>query len=181
MTTVDYLIVALIAVSAIVGLLRGFLREVIALVTWIAALLIAWHFGRLIEPYLGGLLAGPHVRPWAARVIVLVGVLLIGAGVGAIIVNLTRLALFRGTDRLLGFFFGILRGLVVFGVLVLFCQTLRLDGERWWRDSLLIPYGEDAASMVRALVGEALVRSGVTGLSGLSGRLHLGAQVPRRP
>ncbi|HUN27001.1 MAG TPA: CvpA family protein [Steroidobacteraceae bacterium] len=173
MTTVDYLIVALIAVSAIVGLLRGFLREVIALLTWVAALLIAWHFGRLLEPYLGGLLAAPHVRPWAARVILLVAVLLVGAGIGAIVVSLTRLALFYGVDRLLGFFFGLLRGIVVFGVLVLFCQTLRLDSERWWHESILIPYGEDAASMVRGLVGEVLVRSGATRLRGAFGRLHL--------
>ncbi len=158
MSTVDYLIVALIVISAIVGVTRGFLREVIALVTWVVALLVAWHLGGVLEPYLGGLLSGPQVRRWAARVILIVAVLLLGAGIGALAVHLVRLSIFSGMDRFMGFVFGLLRGILIFGVLVLFCQTLRLDGERWWRKSTLIPYGEDIASVVRSLVGDALER-----------------------
>lgn len=156
MSTVDYLIVALIVISAIVGVMRGFLREVIALITWLVALLVAWHLSGLLEPYLGGLLSSPQVRRWAARAILLFAVLLLGAGIGAVADHLVRLSLFSGMDRFLGFVFGLLRGLLIFGVLVLFCQTLRLDGERWWRKSMLMPYGEDIASIVRSLVGDAL-------------------------
>ncbi len=152
MTAVDYLIIALIVISALVGLARGLLREVIALITWIVALLIAWHMSARLEPYLGGLLAvGPQVRLWAARAILLFAVLLIGAGIGAIADHFIRLSLFNSTDRFLGFLFGVLRGLVILGVLVLFCQTLKLDGERWWRKSMLIPYGEGIARVVRSM------------------------------
>jgi membrane protein required for colicin V production len=154
MATVDYLIIALVALSAVVGIARGFLREVIALVTWIAALLVAWHLGGRLEPHLGGLLSSPHVRPWAARAILLLAVLLAGAGLGALATHLVRLSLFSGTDRFLGFLFGLARGLVILGVLVLVCQTLRLDEERWWRTSRLLPYGEHAANLLRALVGD---------------------------
>lgn len=158
MTVVDYAIIALIAVSAVVGVVRGFLREVVALATWIAALLVAWHFSRLLEPYLGGLLSEPRVRLWTARAILLFAVLLVGAGVGWVAVRIARLSLFSATDRFLGFVFGLLRGVVILGVLVLFCQTLRLNGERWWRKSTLIPYGADVANVVRSMVGEALER-----------------------
>jgi membrane protein required for colicin V production len=154
MTTIDYLIIALVVLSAIVGIARGFLREIIALATWIAALVIAWHYGGRLEPYLGGLLAPPSVRPWAARAILLVGVLLVGAAIGAVLTHLVRVSLFRGTDRFLGFLFGVVRGLVILGVLVLVCQTLRLDDEHWWRSSMLLPYGEHAASLLRSLVGD---------------------------
>ncbi len=153
MNTVDYLILAVVVVSAIVGLLRGFLREVIALIAWFVALALAWHLGSELEPYLGGLLAAPQVRPWAARLIVLAAVLIAGSFIGAIIAHLVRLSIFSGTDRFLGFLFGLLRGVVILGVLVLFCQTLRLDGERWWHRSMLIPYSERVASALRTLVG----------------------------
>ncbi len=152
MTAVDYSIAALIVISALVGLARGLLREVIALISWIVALLIAWHMSAHLEPYLGGLLAaGPQVQLWAARAILLFAVLLLGAGIGAMAGHLIRLSLFSGMDRFMGFVFGLVRGLVILGVLVIFCQTLKLDGERWWRKSMLIPYGEDIASVVRSM------------------------------
>ncbi|HUN75028.1 MAG TPA: CvpA family protein [Steroidobacteraceae bacterium] len=157
MILVDYLIIALVVISAVVGLVRGLLREVIALITWIAALLIAWHFSAVLEPYLGTMLSGPQVRSWVARTILLIAVLLVGAGVGAIIVHLVRLSIFSGMDRLLGFVFGLLRGLVVLGILVLLCQMVRLDREGWWHHSLLIPYGEHMAGVIRLLVGGAFV------------------------
>lgn len=158
MTLVDYLIVLLIVLSAVVGVARGFLREIIALVTWIIALFVAWHFAGRLEPYLGGLLSSPHVRPWAARAILIIAVLLVGAGIGAIVTHLVRLSLFSGTDRFLGFLFGVVRGFVIFGVLVLVCQTLRLDGEHWWRASRLLPYGERAANLLLSMVGDTADR-----------------------
>jgi membrane protein required for colicin V production len=169
MTVVDYAILALLAISAVVGVIRGLLREVVALVTWIVALIVAWRYSGLLEPHLGGLLSQPAVRLWTARAILLLAVLLLGAGIGWVAVYLVRLSLFSGMDRFLGFVFGLVRGLVILGVLVLFCQTLRLDSERWWRKSTLIPYGVDIASVVRSLVGEALerqvMRAGETAVS----------------
>ena len=37
-------------------------------------------------------------------------------------------------------------------------QLLRLEGERWWRQSVLIPYGESIANGLRVVVGEERVR-----------------------
>jgi membrane protein required for colicin V production len=154
MNTADYLLIALLIISTIVGFMRGFLREVVALLAWIIGVLVAWHLGPLLEPHLGGLLAGPQVRPWVARALLLVAFLLLGAAAGALLSHFVRLSIFSGMDRLLGLVFGLLRGLIVLGVLVIFCQTLRLDGERWWHKSLLIPYGESIASALRSLLGE---------------------------
>lgn len=157
MTLADYLIVAAILISAIAGALRGFLRESVALAAWIIALFIAWHFSDLIEPHLGGLMAGSQVRPWAARVIIVVLVLLLGAGIGALLAHFVRLSIFSGMDRLLGFAFGLLRGLVLLGVFVILGQLLQVHQEGWWRHSLMIPYGESIANGLRSLVGEAHV------------------------
>ncbi len=167
MNVTDYLVLAAIAISAIVGAMRGFLREVVALVTWLLALFIAWHFSDLVEPHLGGLLAGSYVKPWAARVIIVVLILLLGAAVGAVMGRFVRLSIFSGMDRFLGLVFGLLRGVVLLGVFVILGQLLRLDGEKWWTRSLLIPYGESVANGLRALVGEQRVRHthGVTAMN----------------
>ncbi len=157
MTLTDYLIIAAILISAVAGALRGFLREAVALGAWIVALFVAWHFSDLIEPHLGGLMADSEVRPWAARVIIVVLVLVLGAGIGALLGHFVRLSIFSGIDRLLGFAFGLLRGFLVLGVFVILGQLLRLQEEGWWQHSLMIPYGESIANGLRSLVGEAHV------------------------
>ena len=157
MILTDYLLIAAILISAIVGAMRGFLREAVALAAWIVALFVAWHFSDLVEPHLGGLLGDSEVRPWAARVIVVVLVLLLGAAIGSLLSHMVRLSIFSGMDRLLGFAFGLLRGFLLLGVFVILGQLLRLSGESWWRHSLLIPYGESVANGLRSLVGEARI------------------------
>jgi membrane protein required for colicin V production len=160
MNVTDYLVIAAVVISAVVGAMRGFLREAVALVTWLLALFIAWHFADLVEPHLGGLLAGSYVKPWAARVIIVILVLLLGAAVGAILSHFVRLSIFSGMDRFLGLLFGLLRGVVLLGVFVILGQLLRVDDARWWTRSLLIPYGESVANALRAMVGEAPVKHG---------------------
>lgn len=154
MTLPDYLITAAILLSALVGAMRGFLREAVALGAWIIGLFVAWHFSDLIEPHLGGLLGDSDVRPWAARVIIVILVLLLGSLIGALLSHFVRLSIFSGMDRLLGFAFGLMRGFLLLGVFVILGQLLRLPGEAWWRHSLLIPYGESVANGLRSLVGE---------------------------
>ncbi len=158
MSLADYLVIMAVLLSAAVGAARGFLREVVALAAWFVALFLAWHFTDLIAPHLGGLMSDSKVRPWAARVIIVVLVLLIGAGIGAALGHFVRLSIFSGMDRLLGFAFGLLRGFVLFGVFVVLGQLLHLESERWWQDSILMPYGESIANGLRVLVGEPRLR-----------------------
>jgi len=158
MNIADYVVIAAVVASAIVGAVRGFLREAIALGTWIVALFVAWHFSDMIEPHLGGLLAANYVRPWAARVIIVALILLFGAALGAIISHYVRLSIFSGIDRFLGFLFGAARGVVLVGVFVILAQLLKLDGEVWWRHSMLIPYGDSVANGLRVLVGAGSLR-----------------------
>jgi membrane protein required for colicin V production len=158
MNSTDYVVIVAVVLSAVMGVARGFLREAVALGAWVIALFLAWHFSDLIAPHLGGLLSDSEVRPWAARVIIVALVLLLGALVGAMLGHFVRLSIFSGLDRLLGFAFGVLRGFVLLGVFVILGQLLRLQDEPWWRHSVLIPYGESVANGLRTLVGEERVR-----------------------
>lgn len=160
MNWTDYLIIAIIGLSLLAGVMRGLLREVIALVSWILAIWLAWKFAPRIEPYLGGVLNGGGVRPWAARAIVFIGVLLVGALVGLLVSHFVRLSLFSGMDRFLGALFGLLRGAVMVGVLVMLCHTLQLQQEPWWRRSLLVPYAERVGNVLRGMVGERKIAAG---------------------
>jgi membrane protein required for colicin V production len=150
----DYLLIVVMTFSAIAGLMRGLLREAIGLITWVVAIWIAFHYSSQLEPHLGGLLANDAIRPWVARSLIFLVVLLIGTTLAAVIAHFVRVSLFSGMDRLWGMLFGIARGMVVVGAIVILCQGTRLQSESWYRGSILVPYAEHMANILRALVGE---------------------------
>jgi membrane protein required for colicin V production len=154
MTPTDYVLIGIVAISAIVGLFRGLVREAIALATWVAALWLAWHYGPELEPRLGGLLEAPAVRPWAARAIVFFVVLLAGTVVAWLTGHFTRVSLVMSVDRMCGFLFGVLRGVVVVGALVVLGQTLEVDRDAWWQGARLRSLAESTAGGLRAIVGD---------------------------
>jgi membrane protein required for colicin V production len=160
MNLADYLVILAIVLSAVIGAVRGFLREAVALATLILAIFLAWTFADSLAPHLGGLLKDPPVSTWAARAIIFFFVMLVGMAVAAAVSYFVRLSLFSGMDRFLGFLFGLLRGVVLLGVFVILGQLLRLDSEKWWQASKLMPYGESVASGLRAIVGDQLERHG---------------------
>jgi membrane protein required for colicin V production len=156
MATLDYIILAVVLISAIAGLVRGFLREVISLLAWVLAVWLAWKLGPLLVPYLGGALKRAPFGLWAGRGIVFTVVLVVGAIVGAIINHFVRLSIFSGTDRLLGFILGLARGVVILSVLMILAQTVKLDGETWWKRSILRPQIQPVANVLRALAGDRI-------------------------
>jgi membrane protein required for colicin V production len=154
MTVADIFIILIMLGSIIIGLLRGFVREAASLVFWIVAIWAAWKFGPAIEPHLGGLLTDPSVAPWVGRLVVLVLVLLAGWVVGMLLSYFTRSLVLGVMDRVLGLLFGILRGLVLVGLLVIGGELLHLNQEEWWGRSKLVPFGETVGDWLRAMVGE---------------------------
>ena len=156
MVAIDYIILAIVLVSAATGLIQGFLREVCSLLSWVLAVWLAWKFGPSLEPHLGGVLRQAPYGLWAGRGIVFIAVLVIGGIIGAILNHFVRLSIFSGLDRLLGFLLGLVRGAVIVGVAVLLAQQLRLDGEAWWKKSKLLPIVQPVANVLRALAGEHL-------------------------
>lgn len=160
MTPIDYTIVGIVVLSALLGVFRGLLREVLTLLTLLIALWAAWHFADALVPYLGtGTLSKPPLQMWAARGLMFLGVMLIGTVITAVVGQIVRTSMFSGLDRFLGFLFGALRGILIIGVLVLLAQRSGLDGEAWWSKSKLIPYAQNVASFVGGLVGERLSRA----------------------
>src|ERR1700675_4542158 len=116
MTGADVFIVLVLLGSTIIGLLRGFVREAVSLVFWVVAIWAAWKFGPVVEPHLGGLLAGPKMAPWVGRLVVLVLVLLAGWVVGMVMSYFTRSLGLGVMDRVIGLLFGIVRGAVLVGL-----------------------------------------------------------------
>jgi membrane protein required for colicin V production len=154
MTGADVLILLILLASTILGLLRGFVREAVSLVFWLIAIWAAWKFGPLVEPHLGGMLAESKVAPWIGRVVVLLIVLGVGLVVGMLLSYFTSSVGLGPLDRIIGLIFGLVRGTVLVGLMIIGAELLHLNHETWWNRSKLIPYGETVGDWLRAMVGE---------------------------
>lgn len=154
MTGADVLILLVLLGSTLIGLLRGFLREALSLVFWVAALWVAWKLGPVVEPHLGGYLADPRIAPWVGRLVVLVVVLFAGWVVGTLATYYSRMMMLGTLDRVIGLMFGLVRGIVLVGLLIIGGELLNLNREEWWGRSKLVPYGEIVGDWLRAMVGE---------------------------
>ncbi len=88
------------------------------------------------------------------RLVILVLVLLIGWVVGMLLSYFTRSAGLGPLDRVIGLLFGIVRGMVLMGLMIIGGELLHLNQEEWWNRSKLVPYGETVGDWLRAMVGE---------------------------
>lgn len=152
MILVDYVIVGIVVLSAIISLIRGFVREAISLATWIAAFLVAWLFFRELAVQLEPWIEVPSVRLGAAFFILLIGCLILGGLIGYLAGKLVDTTGLSGTDRMIGAVFGSGRGMVLVAILVLLGGLTPLAKDDWWQQSLLIPYFQDLAVWLQSLL-----------------------------
>lgn len=160
MTTVDYILAGAILLSMVFGAIRGFLRESVALLGWLG-LWLAWRYSDRVEPYLGGALRDTLLQAWVARLLVLAAVVMAGWLLGSLLSYLVqRSGLTLGVDRMLGGLFGVVRGAVIVGFAVMLAQAAELQSEAWWKASLLLPFGQEMATVLRGYVetGRELVQ-----------------------
>ncbi len=145
MTWVDYSILGIFAVSMLLGVWRGLTREVLSLLTWIAAFVVAWMFHRpaaaMISPYI----PDPVLGMAAACAGVFLLALLAGALLTHLLVSLVRESGFSPADRTLGGGLGMVRAVVIVSLFVLIAGRMGAAEAGWWQSSTLIGQFEPLA------------------------------------
>ncbi|MCV2218067.1 CvpA family protein [Thauera sp. Sel9] len=144
MTVFDYVFLGILALSAAVGMWRGLVSEVMAVLAWVLALFAAWRYNEQAAQVFAGLIAEPLWRQVAGGALVVVGVLVLTALVRYLLRELLRAAGLGATDRFFGALFGIARGLLVALVVVLIGGLAGLSREPWWTQALFSPPLETA-------------------------------------
>lgn len=147
MTAIDWIALAILAGSLVLGVLRGFVREAFSLAAWIAAFLAA----RAFSPALATLIPGIEqegLRQAAAIVVIVIGVLVAAHLSAALLSGLLKMAGLGGFDRFLGMLFGVVRAAVVMVLLTLVAGLTALPRSEAWRASLAHGPLELAANQV---------------------------------
>jgi membrane protein required for colicin V production len=151
MIWVDYVIIGIISLSAIVSLLRGFVREAFSLAAWILAFWISWTFFRDLSVHIEWIEV-PSLRLGAAFVALFLVTLILGALVNYLIGQLVDKSGLSGTDRVIGVLFGAARGAVLVSILVLLAGLTPFPEDPWWQESRLLGYFNELAIWLRDLL-----------------------------
>lgn len=134
---IDFVIIAVVGLSVITGLLRGFVKELIALCVWILAIWLAFKYSTEVNTWLK-----PYIQDMTARsVVAFVGILLativVGGLFNAVLSFILRRSGLSGTDRLLGMGFGFVRGVFIVALLMLVVQMASIPYQSYAEQSRL--------------------------------------------
>jgi membrane protein required for colicin V production len=138
LATADIVILAIVLLSALIGLARGLFKEVLSLATWAAAVGLGVFFAQEAAGYLTGIIEDDMIRLVAAFGGIFIGTLIAGGLVQWLIGKLVETTGLTGSDRLLGFLFGAVRGVLVCLVGLIAIKAFAQTAD-WWEASRLIP------------------------------------------
>jgi membrane protein required for colicin V production len=139
MSWIDYALLCVFLLSAVISIIRGFVKEAISLAIWFSAFFIASQFYADLATYLTKF-DDLMIRNGVAIGILFVSTLVIGGLVNYLISQLVQFTGLTGTDRALGLVFGALRGILMVSAVLFFLDTFTpLSASAWWGTSILIP------------------------------------------
>jgi membrane protein required for colicin V production len=139
MIWIDYAILIVIGISTLISLVRGFVKEAVSLIVWVAAFFVASTFYQDLAAYLTNI-NDPMFRNAAAVAILFITTLILGALINYLIGQLVTKTGLSGTDRVLGLAFGALRGALVVSAMLFFMDAFTpAPSSTWWQQAVLIP------------------------------------------
>jgi membrane protein required for colicin V production len=148
MTSLDLLALGILAISAVLGLMRGLSRELLSLLSWFAAFYAAKTFASSLAPMIPAL-DSPGLRHAAALVLIFVAVLIVASLLAAAIGGLVKVAGVGAYDSLLGGLFGAARGVLILLMLTLLAGLTALPKTQSWHKSLVHGHLEQAAAKLK--------------------------------
>lgn len=135
MATLDWVVVALLAASVLLGLWRGLVYEVLSVLNWLAAFVLA----QWLAPRAAALLplsrAGESFQYAAGFVVVFIAALFAGGLLAWLVKKLVEAVGLRPVDRALGGLFGLVRGAIAVLALGVVVHLTGLKDGAWWKES----------------------------------------------
>lgn len=139
MNWADWTIITIIALSSLIGVSRGLIKEALSLVNWFAAFVVAMTFKVELAALMTELVTTPSLRQLAAFAILFVVTLIAGSLLSGLLAQLVKATGLSGTDRLLGLVFGAIRGaIVVLALVIILPKLIPVTQDGWWQQAQLI-------------------------------------------
>jgi len=157
-TIFDYLVLFVLICSIVISTLRGLVKEILSLLSWVVSFVIANAYGEDLAGWLPDLVPGNVTRLIVAFLALFIGVRLLMMLLTMAIDALIKAAGLTLADRGLGGLFGLGRGLVIILAVVLVCGMTAIPQQPFWKEALLSPLAETAARTVKPFLPGDIAR-----------------------
>ena len=151
----DLAIVAVVGLSALFAFVRGIIREMIALATWVVGFIAAIAYAGPVSGMFNWVNVSPVARQAIAFGLILVVVMIVGAILARSLASVVRAIGLGFVDRILGAIFGVARGLIVVVIFALVAGVTTLPKQDWWQNSVLGQPLADAALSLKPYLPKA--------------------------
>lgn len=136
MTIFDYAVLTIIGISIILSVMRGLVREVLAIVGWIAAFYVAKTYVDQLVPMMPADIPTESLRVLAAFLVLFLATLLVASLLTIALATLVKKIGLGWMDRLLGAVFGVARGVLIVCVIVLLAGLTDIPKDARWRNAM---------------------------------------------
>jgi membrane protein required for colicin V production len=158
MTVLDYMLIAIVVLSTVIGLMRGLISEVIALAAWVLAFVVARQFGGDVAMLLPASLQDPGLRMVCGFALAFIAVLLLCGLLRWVLRSLIKASGLDFPDRVLGGLFGLARAGFILLLIVVGAAFTSAPEQMWWRAAVLTPPLETAAIALRPWLPDAVAK-----------------------
>jgi len=154
MPFLDIAIIVVITVSVLVGLIRGFTRELMSIIAWVVAIYLAINFHEPVGVYLQQYINNPWISNIAAMAAVFIGTLFLLSMVGFLVSKAVSATGVKGTDRVLGAVLGVVRGVLIIGCAIVIASIFNVQNTDWWKESKLVGQFVPVANTINDILPE---------------------------
>ncbi len=152
----DVTVIVIILISVVIGLIRGFVKETLSLCTWVAAIWLGVLLHNRFSDAISHVIHNQTVRSLVAFGVIFTVILVLGSLITYVFSLIVKRSGISGTDRLLGFVFGMARGIVLVTLILTVLSYTAAKKASWWEESVAITKFEPLIAWVNEMVPEQM-------------------------
>ncbi len=152
----DYIFIVVTVISVLISIGRGFAREIVSSITWGVALWVSISYVSNWSHLLDDYVSSYSVRVAMVVLAIFLIVLLIGALLHYFSSNFIQKFSLGNVDRVLGFGFGLCRGVLLSSMMVVGLSMTFIESESWWQAAVLVPIIQKMNVEIKSMLPEKI-------------------------
>ena len=148
----DIALLAILLISTVFSIVRGFAKDAISLTAWILAFVVAVTLADKFAIILPDSMESARLRVGVSIAVLFLATLIMGTIANFLLAGFINMVKMQNIDRGLGAMFGLTRGVIIVCLLVVLGSYIGLNEASWWSSSALVPVAEWMLEVIEPLL-----------------------------